>query len=219
MRWDAKKRRYLDSHGRVMTAQEVRKEVDDYVESEQKVVDSKAKDVLLGTITLAAFFTWMDSRIETWHKVTGAIAYGGKAQMTPERWARIEKQIESEKEFLRGFKAETIMETLTAEGLANRAGLYTEAAYSTYENNVAQREADFGITTARRICEEDERSCDECVAAATEEYLPLGEVSDIGSLTCMNNCRCYFEFNVEGVEPLRIDATINQVFNRSEAVQ
>jgi hypothetical protein len=72
---------------------------------------------------------------------------------------------------------------------------------------------------ARRVCAEDQESCDECIDAATEDFMPLDEVSDIGSLTCMNNCRCYYEFSLEGVEPIRIDATINEIFSRSEAVQ
>lgn len=202
-----------------MTPQQVRKEVDDYIEKEQAKVDNKAADVLAGTITLAAFFTWMDLRIEAWHKVAGAIAYGGQAQMNKERWARVEERIKAEQEFLAGFKAETTLETVTVEGLSARARMYAEAAYATYENNVSAREQDTGVTMARRICENDEASCDACVEAATEEYLPLGEVADIGTLTCLNNCRCYYEFNYEGIEPLRIDETVNTIFARSEAVQ
>jgi hypothetical protein len=202
-----------------MTAREVRRQVEDYIEEEQARVDTKANDVLAGTIELAAFFAFMDNRIETWHKVTGAIAYGGRTQMGAERWKRIEKIIASEKEFLAGFEQETVAETVTAEGLAARGSMYAEAAYSTYENNVAARESDFGVTKARRVCEEDQASCDECVQAATEEFISLSEVSDIGTLTCMNNCRCYYEFSYEGVEPLRIDQTVNKIFNRSEAVQ
>lgn len=217
MRFDTKKRRYVDSRGRVMTSQQVRREVEDYVESEQEKVAEKAAQVAAGTIALGAFFAWMDGRVETWHKVTGAIAYGGKAQMNKERWARIDKQIQSEKEFLARFQTEAA--TITEEGLANRAGMYAEAAYSTYENNVAQREVDSGAVGARRICENDESSCEECVEAATDEYLSLSEVADIGSLQCLNNCRCYYEFSYEGVEPLRIDETVNTVFARSEAVQ
>jgi hypothetical protein len=219
MRFDPKIRRYRDSHGRVMTAREVRKEVEDYVEEEQTKVEKKAEDVLLGTIGLAAFFTWMDGRIETWHKVTGAIAYGGKAQMNDERWARIEKRIESEKEFLAGFQADTTAETVTAEGLANRAAMYADAAYTTYENNVAAREQDAGVALARRVCEDDDSSCDECPELATEEFMPLDEVTDIGGATCGSRCRCFYEFSLEGVEPIRIDATVNEIFSRSEAVQ
>jgi len=299
MRFDPKKRRYVDANGRVLTSREVRQEVEDYIHGEQKTVEAKASHLLAGSIGLAAFFSYMKGRVKEWHRVTGAIAYGGKAQLDAERTARIEKAIESEQEFLREFQqvtersfaatqsiakkvaaspdipsglesvvqkevaralvtaapseavmvARAAVEEVVADSVGadaarfaandavdvvrtadavsdlmgatipSRAQMYTDAAYSTYENNVAAREQDAGAIAARRICEDDAASCDDCVQAATEEFLSLGEVSDIGSLQCMNNCRCYYEFNYEGVEPLRIDQTVNTIFNRSEAVQ
>ncbi len=199
MTWNKKLRRYVDSHGHVIPERQVRKEVSDYVADERAKVVKKAAQVLADTIALAAFFSWMDDRIDTWHKITGTIAYGGKAQMTPERWARIEKIVESEKEFLAGFKADTAGEILT-EGLANRAAMYADAAYSTFANEEVQRERDEGVTLGRRICAEDDASCDECVSAATDEFISLDEIPELGSLTCLNNCRCEFEFQTDGQE-------------------
>jgi hypothetical protein len=112
-----------------------------------------------------------------------------------------------------GAKAVTIAEAVEVAGaesliggtIPSRAQMYTDAAYSTYENNVAARETDAGAVGVRRVCEEDEASCDECVDAASDEYSSLGDIADIGSLQCLNNCRCSFEFSYEGVEPLTID--------------
>lgn len=199
MRWDKQKRRYVDSRGRVIPERQVRKEVSDYVAGEQEKVLKKAANTVEGIIDRSAFFAFLESKIDTWHKITGTIAYGGKAQMTPERWARIERIIESEKEFLAGFKADTAAEILT-EGLGNRAAMYTDAAYATFANQELQRERDEGVTLGRRICEKDGTSCDECVSAATEEWVPLDDLEEIGSLQCLNNCRCEFEFQTDGVE-------------------
>ncbi len=89
-----------------------------------------------------------------------------------------------------------------------RSQLYMESIYGTHENSVSDRESDAGVVSGRRVCEEDGASCDECVAAASDDYVPLDEIADIGSLTCMSNCRCEIIFNYSGVEPLTIDRFI-----------
>ena len=158
----------------------------------------------------------MENKIEAWHKVAGAIAYGGQTQMDQERWERINRIVESEKSYLAGFRSEVAVATELTEAVENRAGMYANAAYSTYENQVRERERDAGVIMGRRVCEEDGQSCDECIEAATEEYMPLEELSDIGSLQCLNNCRCSIEFSYEGVEPIQIEA---EIYAPSSAVQ
>ena len=216
MRFDPRLRRYVDDRGKVLTPRQVRKEVEDYVEEEEGKAEAEAEKMVAGLITAGAFFMFMTQKIEAWHKVAGAIAYGGRSQMDAERWARIERIIESELAYLEGFKQEVAVATeLTAE-VVNRAGMYPNAAYSTYENQVREREKDAGVISGRRICEEDAASCDECVAAATTEYMPLDELSDIGSLQCLNNCRCTIEFSYQGIEPIQIDQA---VYTQSSIVQ
>lgn len=89
-----------------------------------------------------------------------------------------------------------------------RSQLYMEAVYGTHENSTKEREADAGVTLGRRVSEEDQASCDGCIQAATEEYVPLDEILDIGEAECMSNCRCVVEFSYEGVEPLNIERSI-----------
>lgn len=78
--------------------------------------------------------------------------------------------------------------------VSSRSQLYTESLYATYENNVAAREVDAGASLGRRVCEEDQESCEECVAAASTFFEPIENIPEIGSLTCFSNCRCFFEF-------------------------
>lgn len=96
-------------------------------------------------------------------------------------------------------------ELLIGATISSRSAMYVDATYSTFENSVASRERDAGAMGVRRVCEEDATSCDECVEWGGSDYVPFGEIADIGSLQCLNNCRCTFEFSYEGVEPLTID--------------
>lgn len=201
MRFDPKRRRYVDNNGRVMAPAQVRREVQDYVEQQKERTEKEALKLLAGTITLAAFVHFMRSAIEKWHTVSGSIAYGGKAQLDAERIARIQAKIDSELKYLAGFKTDIatalskareagITFTETAGFVTSRAVMYADAAYSTYVNNVTAREFDNGVTMGRRVCEEDTESCEECIDAASTYFVPLDELPEIGSLQCLNNCRC-----------------------------
>lgn len=91
------------------------------------------------------------------------------------------------------------LEEMIWGNVSNRSQSYGDAAFSTFENSVKQREADAGATLARRVCEDDSRSCEDCPQLATEEYVPLDQIEDIGESACGNACRCYFEFSFQGV--------------------
>lgn len=235
MKWDSKRRRYVDERGRVMSEAQVRREIDEYITDEQAKVEREGEKLLAGLITLAAFFLFMRNRVETWHTVTGAIAYGGRSQVDTERAARIAAKIEAEMRFLNKFKedAKAMVEKArvlasaselkvaeafaqTAASIPSRASIYASAAFSTYVNNVTAREFDEGVTLGRRVCPEDDASCDECVDAAGTEWRPLDEIEEIGSLQCVNNCRCFIEY----AEPMRVHLDLGAgTVQQSEAVQ
>lgn len=92
--------------------------------------------------------------------------------------------------------------------VGSRGRMYADATYGTYENSVKAREMDNGVLFGRRITEGDGNVCDGCQAAATEEYLPLEEILDIGDAECMSQCRCDIEFSYQGIEPLTVDREV-----------
>ena len=271
MRFDPKTRRYISDNGHALTPAQVRKEVMDYITGEKEKTQNEAQKLIEGKTTLTSFFQRLKSRVVLWHDIAGSIAYGGKAQLDPERRSRIQARTDSELEFLRGFqkqakasfdaarkiaadvskqleaepiksfsgkltvsiraKAEKhvfeslvdanpsdaeavtrkavnevlegietqlIAESLTIDSdtaadlmgatIPSRAGMYADAAYSTFQNNEAAREIESGVTIGRRVCAEDTASCESCVDAADTFFAPLDNLPEIGSLDCMNNC-------------------------------
>lgn len=74
-----------------------------------------------------------------------------------------------------------------------RAEMYTESAYATFENNVLEREKDEGVTLGRRVLEEGD-NCEDCITAASDEFVPLDSLPEIGDSVCGSRCRCEFEF-------------------------
>jgi hypothetical protein len=92
-----------------------------------------------------------------------------------------------------------LAEDLIGGQIINRAGMYPESAFATYENNVMMREGDEGVTLGRRVLEHGD-NCEDCIAAATEEFVPLDELAEIGDSVCQSRCRCEFEFQIGDVQ-------------------
>lgn len=194
MKWDRKTRRYVTERGRVLHPSEIRKRVATYIEAEQEKVAQLSAEVIEGNLTLAKFFDKMEDLIRQWHTTSGVMAYGGEREMNRERWLRIDNKIEAELSFLQDFKQEMQAAEEVTDILASRSAMYAESTYATYENNVMAREFDNGVTMGRRISEEDDASCDECVDAASTYFSDLADIPEIGSLQCLTNCRCYIEY-------------------------
>lgn len=284
MKWDAQKRRYIDSQGKPIPPAKVRQYVDQYIDGVQEEIDSKADELLLGTLTVAGFFAFLRDMVMSIHGNASALARGGQKNAD---WGRVSERIRGEYDYLdnferevgRAFQAaksiaqdaaliaspqvpagletaveervlaavvknsvsdlkpaiteavrdvlansigkeaaqsvassvvENVLETERMKDLIwgdvkNRSRMYAEAGWSTYENEVKERESEAGAVGVRRITEADGNVCDGCAGAATEEYLPMDEVSDIGVFECGGRDRCHFEFDYHGIEPLQID--------------
>ncbi len=102
-------------------------------------------------------------------------------------------------------RVEPLWDSMLWGEVGSRSRSYADASYSTWANSEKAREQDAGMLEARRVCEDDDSSCEDCPALATEEYLPLAEVADIGDSQCQTRCRCRYEFNYHGIEPLTVD--------------
>lgn len=90
----------------------------------------------------------------------------------------------------------------------SRSRSYPDSVFATYENSVKGRETDAGAIGVRRVSLDDAASCDDCPPLATDEYVSMDEITDIGDTACLANCRCWFEFEYLNVEPLEIDRGI-----------
>lgn len=100
---------------------------------------------------------------------------------------------------------EKTFESLIWGDVKPRAQMYPDATYATHENNVKLREQDAGVLTGRRVTEKDGKVCEDCKNAASKEYVPLGQLLDIGESICKSRCRCTIQFKYHGIEPLQID--------------
>ena len=76
--------------------------------------------------------------------------------------------------------------TITPEDIAS-------TGHGACEESVRRRETDAGMTEERRVTS-DAENCDACLEAADRGWVPIGTLPPIGSLTCLANCLCHFEY-------------------------
>lgn len=104
MIWDAEQRRYEDSNGRALTPAQIRRHIEEFIESEKESIRAESEKLFSRAITVAAFFEFMRQRVTAWHSIAGQIAYGGESQMGRKEWKRVNEKILSELEYLGDFE-------------------------------------------------------------------------------------------------------------------
>lgn len=125
MRWDSRRRAYVDDRGRVIPAKEIRTRLEEYIESEQADIEDEVDaffeqqksglELAAKIVLTAVLFSFLADKIRQWHRVAGTIAYGGEDQLTPERLNRIAEKVDTELKFLAGFEAAVERSLITTE--------------------------------------------------------------------------------------------------------
>lgn len=190
--WDKKARRFIRD-GKPVPPESVRRFVVDTVEAAKGRMESIAKGYL-DSRNSAALYTEMLEEIRSMHVALAMVAQGGREQMTNSSWARVGNVIKSERGYLRGFERDVANGKQSDAQILARAIQYAESSYKTYENSVLQREKESGTAYARRVLDSGADHCEDCPSLATEEFLRITEVAEIGDSSCSGRCRCYLEF-------------------------
>lgn len=128
MKWDPQLRRYLTDEGEEIPPALIREWIDEYIDTNQKAVDEKSKKLLAGSLTIAAFFSWLSEKIVAMHGAVTVIAFGGEDRVPDSGWAATSTKIQSELDYLAGFQQEVEQAQATAEAMA------VEVANLTIEN-------------------------------------------------------------------------------------
>lgn len=123
MTWNPITRRYEDANGNPVDPARIREDLDEFIDAAQNEIDDQSHELLIGAITVAAFFAFLGGLITSMHIASSLIAYGGESEMNPERWGRVDERLSGEIAYLEAFQeqvneAETVTQAL-AEFIAN----------------------------------------------------------------------------------------------------
>lgn len=182
--------RYRDTAGRFISAARVREGVDATVDLSARRMGEIAAQLRAESVTVERFQAEMLRHVKDVHVANALAAYGGREQMTPERWGYVGARIRSEYGYVRGMTAEILDGRQPLNGRLNaRARQYAQAGRVTYEAVMAREAGGRGQTEEKNTLHASE-SCEQCRSLSALGWVVLGTLPMVGSRTCKGQCRC-----------------------------
>lgn len=156
-----------------------------------------------GKLSVPKWQILMAREVKNVHLTSAVIAQGGREAMTQRAWGRLGSTLKFQYRHLRDFAAEIPRTIADRSNVAARAEMYATSSIGTYENEVLERNKEFGLAIARRETMHGSDSCDDCLDAEDEGWVPIDEVREIGDSQCGARCNCVIEY--EEVIPAEVE--------------
>jgi hypothetical protein len=189
IRWDAQIGRFRYPSGMLVSAVQVRSELDKSLLATGRRVKSLGDDLRAGRISLDAWRVEMKQSVKDTHLRASALARGGWDQMTPTDFGRAGQRIKQEYGFLEKWVGEIRAGAPLDGRLGSRGQLYAAAARSTFHQVQAEEMLKRGMDLEKSVLHPAEH-CQVCVDEAAAGFRPIGEMIPIGERTCGRNCKC-----------------------------
>lgn len=195
--FDSDDGRYRTDDGHLVRDDAVRRALDAVIAAQALTMRDLTQQMILGTLSLAAWQASMMQSIKAVHLVAVAVAHGGWNQLDQSDFGWVGSQIKPQYQWLARFSVEVSTGKQPLDGTASaRAQMYASAARSTH------REAQRRIGAQRAAGEEKSNlgqadHCKLCIQEARKGWQPFGTLLAIGRRTCLSNCRCWFTYRAE----------------------
>ena len=185
--------RYQNAGGRVITAAQVRAELDRSLLQTAQRTQRLGDDLRAGRISLDVWRVEMKSAIKDAHLRSAALAKGGWDRMTPSDLGRVGQLVRDEYRALEQW-TEEIKTGLPLDGrLRTRGQLYAQAGRATFHQVQAVEMTRAGLDLARSVKSAADH-CQECIDEEDAGWRPVSAIIPIGERTCGRNCKCRLEF-------------------------
>lgn len=197
--WDKAGQRYRDvATGRFVSRAEVNGVLNTIMSEATKQLVDLTRDMIEGRVNFQTFGLEAAIHLKNAHICAAALARGGMDRMTQSDWGRLGNRLKGEFGYLRRWVAQLESGRVATEGQAVlRANMYVLQAWATYESERRRSHVELGTYQFERRVLDSVHPCDDCVAYASEGWMPIGTLPEIGDSECDGNCRCSFEFATE----------------------
>ena len=194
--WNATAHRYYDAEtGRFVPQSEIRNALENLIDQSGLNMNALTQSLQDGKISLADWQTGMMREIKLTHTASGALANGGWGQMTQADWGATGQLIREQYDYLRNFAKEIANGTQPLDGrMLVRADMYADASNGTFWEIDKRSHLQDGYDIGRRVLESGADHCDDCLEYASEGWMPIEEIPEIGNSQCMTRCRCEIEY-------------------------
>ena len=194
--WNEVAHRYYDAEtGRFVPQSEIRNALENLIDQSGLNMNALTQSLQDGKISLADWQTGMMREIKLTHTASAALANGGWGQMTQADWGATGQLIREQYDYLRNFAKEIANGTQPFDGrMLVRADMYADASNGTYWEIDKRSHLAQGYDLGRRVLESGADHCDDCLEYASEGWMPIEEIPEIGNSQCMTRCRCEIEY-------------------------
>jgi hypothetical protein len=191
-RWSDAAQRWIGPGNRFVSQRELQRALATFVESAAAEARGMAARVADGHVTVGEWQTTTAGLVKDVDLAMTAAARGGFANLTQSDYGRAGQRLRTAYARLERFAREVAARRLTPAAIAARAAMYVRAGNGIYQNE--RRGGAVEVFTEERRVLGNAEHCDQCIAAAAAGWKPLGTLPPIGTLQCLSNCRCSFEF-------------------------
>ena len=117
--------------------------------------------------------------------------------MTQSDWGATGQLIREQYDFLRNYAKEIANGTQPIDGrMLVRSDMYADAANGTFWEMDKRSHLQDGYDEGRRVLESGADHCDDCEEYASEGWMPIEDIPEIGNSQCLTRCRCEIEYRV-----------------------
>ena len=192
--------RYYDLEtGKFVSSASVHDALETVMDASAIRMNKLTQSLIDGEISLASWQSSMMEQIKVTHVSSAALSQGGWAQMTQSDWGATGQLIRQQYDYLRNYAADIASGKQALDGRALvRSDLYADAANGTFWEMDKRGHLADGYDEGRRVLEPGANHCDDCEEYASEGWMPIDEIPEIGNSQCMTRCRCEIEYRKSG---------------------
>lgn len=226
--YDSETHQYVDENGQPVDKEEIHKWILVALASFGLDLRHETQMLIDSQVTIEEWRIAMGQDVEALHSAMFQAGIGGSQNMTSTLQTSLDTIIAKQDQYLDGFESELQAATaedgtiqlegnLSADSILNRASLYADAGFSTFENGRRALAAelidsgdylnaiglfgqspnisgDLKVEEIRRL-ETGIHHCPECPEIAGI-WSDVGTLPDIGETVCMVNCHCWFDYRI-----------------------
>jgi hypothetical protein len=191
--WNPKTKEYLDSRGKAIPPKQIRSYIEAARANGKAKIQQLAQSYVDGRISLSSFVTQARPLYVGAHSAAAQIGAGGRSQMTSKLNGRLGNLIKFQDKRFKTLWLSLEQGEISKESAVSRAGNFIESITGSYEAMRQGVMIDGGFKEALNVLGA-ERNCDECSSLSGQGFIPIEEMTPIGSRTCLFNCNCEIEF-------------------------
>lgn len=193
-RYEANLRRIRDIRsGRFLGPSEKHALRESYIDAMHERSQALVTRLASGDLTLQDWLEQMRTLVRTSHSDMAMLARGGIHGMDALDRQNLSETIRAQWNYLQRFAGAVSNGDMTEAAIAARADMYVNAARLSYEEANRKTAIENGAQYEHNVLHARE-SCPGCVAETMRGWVPLNQLSAVGSRDCNGGCKCTIQY-------------------------